>query len=274
MRLRELVFAGIILAMKIATWNVNSLKVRLPHLLRYLEAATAPDILLLQELKCQTDDVPRADIEALGYHVEAVGQKTYNGVAIISKQPISVVLRHLPGDETDEQARYLEADIAGLRVAALYLPNGNPVETEKYPYKLGWMARLAERAATLLAEDRPFLLGGDYNICPTDVDLYDPVGWRDDALVRPESRAAFRRLLNLGLTEAFHALHPHAAHAYSFWDYQAGAWQRDNGLRIDHLLLSPALADRLEACEIDKEPRGWERASDHTPVWCRLREAA
>ncbi len=271
MRLRELVFAGIIPGMKIATWNVNSLKVRLPHLLRYLEADTAPDILLLQELKCQTDDVPRAEIEALGYHVEAVGQKTYNGVAIVSKHPISVVLRHLPGDDTDEQARYLEADIAGLRVAALYLPNGNPVETEKYPYKLGWMARLLGRAANLLAEDRPFLLGGDYNICPTDADLYDPVGWRDDALVRPESRAAFRRLLNLGLTEAFHALHPTATHAYSFWDYQAGAWQRDNGLRIDHLLLSPAVADRLEACEIDKEPRGWERASDHTPVWCRLR---
>jgi exodeoxyribonuclease III len=169
----------------------------------------------------------------------------------------------------DQQARYLEVEIEGLRIASLYLPNGNPVDTEKYPYKLAWMERLCEHATKLMAADIPFVLGGDYNICPTDDDVYDPRAWRDDALCRPDSRARFRRLIHLGLTDAFRAIESRP-HRYSFWDYQAGRWHRDEGLRIDHLLLSPQAADRLVDAGIDKTPRGWERASDHTPVWCEL----
>lgn len=254
---------------RVATWNVNSVKARLPHLLRWL-GEVSPDIVLLQEIKCQDAEFPGLEISAAGYHVETVGQKSYNGVAILAKQPIEVVLRALPGGGGDEQARYLEADIAGLRVASIYLPNGNPVESEKFPYKLGWMARLRDRAAALLEAQIPFVLAGDYNICPTDLDVYDPAGWQNDALCRPDSRAGFRRLLHLGLTDAVRARNP-APHLYSFWDYQAGAWPRDNGLRIDHLLLSPQTADRLEESGIDRAPRGWERASDHTPAWCVLR---
>lgn len=256
--------------MLIATWNVNSVKARLPHLLRYLDE-TAPDILVLQEIKCQDAEFPTLEVTSRGWHVETVGQKSYNGVAIIARRPIAVTLRALPGDAADEQARYLEADMDGIRVASIYLPNGNPVDTEKYPYKLGWMARLRDRAARLLEDEIPFVLAGDYNICPTDLDVYDPVGWRNDALCRAESRAAFRRIVNLGLTEAIRALDP-SPRLYSFWDYQAGAWPRDDGLRIDHLLLSPQTADRLESAGIDRAPRGWERASDHTPAWCRLRD--
>lgn len=254
--------------MRIATWNVNSIKIRLPHLLDYLDQAK-PDIVALQELKCVTADVPTDELRSRGYHVEAVGQKTYNGVALVSREPIQVVLRALPGDEGDEQARYLEADIAGIRVASLYLPNGNPVETEKFPYKLAWMQRLLARAEQLRRDNIPFVLAGDYNVCPTDDDVYDPVGWQNDALCKQESRAAFRRLIHLGLTDAYRALNPEP-HQYSFWDYQAGAWPKDHGVRIDHLLLAPALADRLQASGIDRGPRSWERASDHTPVWCDL----
>ncbi len=255
----------------IATWNVNSIKARLPRVLEWLEEFS-PDVALLQELKTVDDTFPRLEIETAGYHVETVGQKTYNGVAILSKQPIDVHLRRLPGDEADEQARYIEADTCGFRVAAIYLPNGNPTrdenggDHEKFTYKLGWMDRLVAHAEDLLSQNIPVVLGGDYNIIPTDDDVYDPVAFADDALCRPESRARFRRILHMGYTEAFRTLNPDP-HLYSYWDYQRGAWQKDNGLRIDHLLLSPEAADLLESVGIDKTPRGKEKASDHTPVW-------
>ena len=254
--------------MKIATWNVNSIKVRLPHLLTWLQEAK-PDVVCLQEIKCQSEDFPALELKGLGYHVEALGQRTYNGVAILSREPAKEVMRGLPGDPDDDHARYIEATIGDLRIASIYLPNGNPVESDKYPYKLAWMKRLAARAQELLASEQAVVLAGDYNVCPTDDDVYDPAGWREDALCRPESRAAFRVLGNAGYVDAFRALHAEP-HRYSFWDYQAGRWYRDEGLRIDHLMLSPQAADRLEACEIDKAPRGKEKASDHTPVWCAI----
>ncbi|MFI4986908.1 MAG: exodeoxyribonuclease III [Alphaproteobacteria bacterium] len=256
--------------LKVATWNVNSVKARLPHLLRWLKEA-APDVMLLQEIKVQTADFPALEIEDLGYNTAVVGQKSYNGVAILAKRPIEVEHRALPGDAADSQARYLEAVVGTLRVAAIYLPNGNPVESEKFPYKLRWMARLCAHAAELMKLDEAFVLAGDYNVAPSDDDVYDPAAWQGDALCRPESRGEWRALCHLGLTDAFRALHPEP-HRYTFWDYQAGRWPRDEGLRIDHLLLSPQAADRLEACDIDPLPRGWERASDHTPVWCTLKE--
>lgn len=258
--------------MKIATFNVNSIKARLPRVLEWLKDAQ-PDVALLQEIKCVDENFPAMEIEDLGYNVETHGQKTYNGVAILSKGPIEDVVRGLPGDKNDDQARYIEATIGDLRISSIYLPNGNPPDSEKYPYKLAWMDRLiAHVRDTLLPGEQPFVLGGDYNVIPTDLDVYDPKAWVDDALFRPETRSKFRALLHLGLTEAWRALHAEAA--YSFWDYQGGRWARDEGLRIDHLLLSPRAADRLEACEIDKTPRGKEKASDHTPVWCKIREIA
>ncbi len=254
--------------MRIATWNVNSVKARLAHLLAWLDAAK-PDIVCLQEIKCIAAEFPALEIKGLGYHAEIVGQRSYNGVALLSKVPARDVVTALPGDPGDEQARYVEATIGDLRVASLYLPNGNPVGTDKYTYKLAWMRRLQAHARKLLDEEKPFILAGDYNVAPTDADVYDPVAWQDDALCRPESRARFRALLNLGLTDAFRVFHAEP-HRYSFWDYQAGRWYRDEGLRIDHLLLSPHAADRLRAADIDKEPRGKDKASDHTPVWCEI----
>ncbi|MBI2241385.1 MAG: exodeoxyribonuclease III [Magnetospirillum gryphiswaldense] len=254
--------------LRIATWNVNSVKARLPNVMDWLDQAK-PDVALLQEIKCQDDGFPLMEFESAGWQVAVHGQKSYNGVAILSRHPMENIQRRLPGDESDEQARYIQADIQGLRIASLYLPNGNPTPGDKYDYKLRWMRRLVNHAKDLLAKDLPFVLGGDYNICPTDADVYDPAGWANDALCRPESRALFRELCHLGLTEAFRALHPEPGR-YSFWDYQAGAWPRDNGLRIDHFLLSPGAADRLAACDIDKGPRSKEKASDHTPVWIEL----
>jgi exodeoxyribonuclease-3 len=257
--------------MKIATWNVNSIKVRLGPLIEWLDAAK-PDVVLLQEIKCVDEDFPRLELEAKGFHVAVHGQKTYNGVAILSRAPLTHVTSRLPGDAADIQARWIEATVDGwLRVATLYLPNGNPAPGEKYDYKLAWMRRLIVRAKAMLSEDMPTVLGGDYNVCPTDDDVYDPRAWQEDALCRPESRARFRELVYLGYTDAFRALHPDAKEAYTFWDYQAGAWDRGNGLRIDHLLLSPQAADRLVAVDIDKGPRGRDKPSDHTPVWCELR---
>lgn len=260
--------------MKIATWNVNSVKARLPNVLDWLGSAQ-PDVVLLQEIKCQDEGFPKLEFEALGWHCAVHGQKSYNGVAILSRQPITDVVRGLPGNDEpgsdeDQQARYLEATIGGLRVASIYLPNGNPAPGEKFDYKLRWMRRLVSHAKALLETNRPFVLGGDYNICPTDMDVYDPQSWRNDALCRPESRALYRELVYLGLTDSFRALHPDEPERYSFWDYQAGAWQRDLGLRIDHLLLSPQAADRLKESDIDKGPRGQDKASDHTPVWVTL----
>ena len=257
--------------MKIATWNVNSVRARLPNLLAWL-ASAAPDVALLQEIKTVAEGFPELEIGDLGYNVAVCGQKSYNGVAILSKPPIEDVLTRLPGDDADDQARYIEAVVGGVRVASIYLPNGNPVDSPKFPYKLGWMERLYDHVGELLGLEEAFVLGGDYNVAPEDRDVYDPAAWADDALCRPETRARYRAVVHLGLTDAYRALHPDAAGAYTFWDYQKGRWQRDEGLRIDHLLLSPQAADRLEACDIDRAPRGRDKASDHTPVWCELRE--
>ncbi|MEI8393984.1 MAG: exodeoxyribonuclease III [Rhodospirillaceae bacterium] len=260
--------------MKIATWNVNSIRARLPVVTGWVEA-NRPDVLLFQELKCETAVFPRESFEALGYEAAVLGQKAYNGVALLARRPLEIsdILEGLPGEESDAQARYLEATVGGIRVASLYLPNGNPVDTDKYPYKLRWLARLRARAAALLATERPFVLGGDYNVIPEPEDVYSPDDWREDALFRLETRLAWRALVNLGLTEAYRALHPHRAGqapAYSFWDYQAGCWPRNQGLRIDHFLLSPVAADRLVACTIDSRPRGLDKASDHVPVVVEL----
>jgi exodeoxyribonuclease-3 len=256
--------------MKIATFNVNSIKARLPRVLEWLDEAK-PDVALLQETKSEDDSFPLLEISGAGYQAALHGQKTYNGVAILSRHPIEDVRRGLPGDDADAQARYIEATVKGVRVASIYLPNGNPSDSEKFPYKLGWMERLRTHVRrTLLPTEMPLALGGDYNCCPTDKDVYDPKLFANDALCRPETRAQFRALVNLGLTEAWRSLHNEIA--YSFWDYQGGCWQRDLGLRIDHFLLSPQAADRLVACEIDRKPRGREKASDHTPVWVELRD--
>jgi exodeoxyribonuclease-3 len=254
--------------MKIATWNVNSIKARLPRVLDWL-ASAQPDVALLQETKTVDDTFPAMEIEELGYNIAVHGQKTYNGVAILSKRPIEDVVCGLPGDDSDEQARYIEATVGTVRVASIYLPNGNPTDSEKFPYKLRWMGRLADRARELLALEETFVFGGDYNVCPEDRDCYDPAGFANDALCRPESRAKFRELIYLGLTDAYRAVHPDLV-SYSYWDYTGGAWQKDHGLRIDHLLLSPLAADRLQTVDIDRTPRGKEKPSDHTPVWCEL----
>lgn len=250
--------------LSIATWNVNSIKARLANVLDWLKTA-GPDIVLLQELKCEESAFPRLEIEALGYRTAVVGQKSYNGVALLAKAEIEDVSTALPGDADDHQARYVEATVAGVRVASIYLPNGNPVETDKYRYKLAWMDRLARHAERLLDTEMPVVLGGDYNVIPAPEDCYSPAAWAQDALFTPETRAAFRRVLNLGYTEAYRVLHDDRG-AYTFWDYQQRAWDLDNGIRIDHFLLSPQAADRLVDCRIDREPRGRQKASDHTPV--------
>jgi len=253
---------------KIASWNVNSVKVRLPHLLAYL-GESQPDVICLQETKCPAADFPTLEVKGVGYHVETIGQRSYNGVAILSKRPAENLVCGLPGNSEDEQPRYIEASFGGVRVASVYLPNGNPVGTDKFTYKLAWMERLVDHTRELLRREIPFVLAGDYNICPTDDDVYDPVAFRDDALCRLEARSRFRALLYLGLTDAYRVFH-REPHKYTFWDYQAGRWHRDEGLRIDHLLLSPHAADRVAVCEIDKRPRAKDRSSDHTPIWCEL----
>lgn len=248
--------------MKIASWNVNSLKARRQHVERYL-AESGVDVLMVQELK--GEDFPAGDFKTLDWETAFVGQKAYNGVAVFSKTPIKVIHDHLPGDKADEQARYLEFETNGIRLIDIYLPNGNPVPGEKFDYKLKWMQRLYKHLKKLREDNIPFAIGGDFNVIPEDKDCYAPKAWKDDALFQPESKAAFRKLLNLGLYDAFRALHT-AAGQYTFWDYQAGAWQKDHGIRIDHFLLSPELADKLESCKIDKDPRGWDKPSDHTPI--------
>ncbi|KAF0138526.1 MAG: exodeoxyribonuclease III [Rhodospirillaceae bacterium] len=258
--------------LKVATWNVNSIKARLPHVLAWLQRAE-PDVLLLQETKTLDDSFPRFELQDLGYQSLTCGQKGYNGVAILSRRPMVETVRVLPGAPDDSQARYVEACFAGgVRVASLYLPNGNPSGSEKFTYKLAWMARLYEHARALLRTGEAIILGGDYNVCPMDDDVYAPTQWADNALCRPEVREAFRALLWLGYMDAFRAFNRKAGE-YTFWDYQGGAWPRDMGLRIDHLLVSPQAADHLEASGIDKAPRSLDKASDHTPVWCHLREA-
>jgi exodeoxyribonuclease-3 len=264
--------SAVMSVVKVVTWNVNSVKARMARVLGYLRAAK-PDVALLQEIKCTNDAFPAMEIEDLGYNLAVKGQKTYNGVAILSKFPLEDVLTELPGGEADDQARYVEAFVScgetPLRVASIYLPNGNPVDSEKFDYKLKWLKRLKSHAKKLLANEEVLVLGGDYNVAPTDDDVYDPEIFANDALCRQESRAGLRAIVNLGFTDAFKALND-APHAYTFWDYQAGAWAKDNGLRIDYLLLSPQAADRLQASGVDRKERGKDKASDHAPVWCEL----
>jgi exodeoxyribonuclease-3 len=258
--------------MKIATWNINGIKARLDTLLTWLKDAS-PDIACLQEIKCVDEAFPSEMFEELGYNVAVHGQKGFNGVALLSKLPFDETTPRLGGDDSDEQARYLEGVVSVpsgvVRIANLYLPNGNPSDSLKYDYKLAWMDRLKARAAELLTFEEPMVMAGDYNVIPMPDDVYNPAAWVDDALFKPETRAHFRSLLNLGLTDAFRACHDEG-HRYTFWDYQAGAWQKNRGLRIDHLLLSPQAADLLQTCEIDTAPRGWEKPSDHVPIWIEL----
>ena len=247
--------------MKIATWNVNSIKARTTHTQRWLERVQ-PDFLCLQELKGL--EFPQEAFS--GYKIHAVGQKAYNGVAILSNSSFDVILEKLPGDEADEQARYLEIQTAdGLRLINIYLPNGNPWPGEKFDYKMRWMDRLHACLKELREDEIPFVVTGDFNVIPEARDCWDPKAWANDALYRLETRAKFRTFLNLGLTDAFRALNQND-HQYTFWDYQAGSWQKDWGIRIDHFLTSPPVTDRLISCTIDKEPRGEDSPSDHTPV--------
>lgn len=258
--------------MRIASFNINGVKARLPALLAWLQEAS-PDVALLQEIKSVDENFPRQPIEDLGYNVETHGQKGFNGVAILSKRPIEDVSRGLPGDPEDVQARWIEATISGdekaIRICGLYLPNGNPAPGPKYDYKLDWMDRLHSRAADLIASEEIALMAGDYNVIPQEEDAHNPEAWTEDALYRPQTRAAWRRLLSLGFTEAFRSLNS-APLNYTFWDYQAGAWQKNNGIRIDHFLLTPQAADLLTDCQIDKKPRSGEKPSDHTPIWVDL----
>ncbi len=258
--------------MLIATWNVNSIKQRLDNLLAWLQER-APDIVCLQETKCLDEAFPREPIEALGYNVAVHGQKTFNGVALLSKLPFDEVSPGLVGDDTDVQSRFLEALVSTkngvLRVVSLYLPNGNPPDTDKYSYKLKWMDRLLAFSQERLQAQEPLILAGDYNVIPTERDCRNPAVWVKDALFLPQTRERFRALTNLGFADAIRASTDEAG-LYSFWDYQAGAWQKNDGIRIDHILMSPQAADRLTGAGIDKHVRAWEKPSDHVPVWVDL----
>ncbi|RSU48312.1 exodeoxyribonuclease III [Sphingomonas sp. S-NIH.Pt15_0812] len=256
--------------MKIVTYNVNGIKARLPRVLEYL-TEDQPDVVCLQELKSADEGFPAAEIEAAGYGAVWHGQKAWNGVAVLARgqQPVERQ-RGLAGEAEDEQSRYLECEVGGVIVASLYLPNGNPQPGPKFDYKLRWMERLAARARDLLAEERPAVLAGDYNVIPNDDDTYSVPAMASDALMQPESRAAYRRLLAQGWTDSLRTRAPKGG-VWTFWDYQAGSWQRDAGFRIDHLLLSPQAADRLADAGVDKSYRGRDKASDHAPTWVRLR---
>ncbi|NOR63104.1 MAG: exodeoxyribonuclease III [Rhodobacteraceae bacterium] len=254
--------------MKIASFNINGIKARLPRLTEWLQESNI-DVALLQEIKSVDENFPREAIEDLGYNVVTHGQKSFNGVAILSKLPIEDVTRGLPGDDDDEQARWIEATIDTVRICCLYLPNGNPLPGPKFDYKLAWMRRLHARAQALLESEEMVVMAGDYNIIPQPEDAHNIENWEGDALYHPESLSAFRKVLNLGFTDALRALNP-APLTYTFWDFQAGAWNRNNGIRIDHHLLSPQAADRLKACEIDRHMRGREKPSDHVPIWIDL----
>lgn len=254
--------------MKIVTWNINGVRARIGNLIHWL-SESQPDIVCLQEIKSEDDQFPRLEIEALGYNVETHGQKGFNGVAILSKLRFDEVNRGLPGDDTDDHARFIEGVFStasgALRVVSLYLPNGNPVGTEKFTYKLAWMARLETWAANALKHEEPLVLAGDYNVIPERIDARHPDNWLGDALFQDETRQAYRRLCNLGYTEALRAT-TDAGDIYTFWDYQAGAWQKNNGIRIDHLLLTPEAANRLRSVSVEKHVRAWEKPSDHVPV--------
>jgi exodeoxyribonuclease-3 len=259
--------------LRIATWNVNSVRQRIEPLLAYLREVQ-PDVLCLQELKCLEEQFPRMEVEAAGYNVAIHGQKSYNGVAILSKAPMEIAIG-LPGDETDAQSRYIEAVIplgaTVVRVGCLYLPNGNPLGTEKYPYKLGWMERLIAHAKKLLSFEERLVLCGDYNVIPDARDVYNPEAWLGDALYALPTRQKFRELMALGFTDAFRAT-TDADKLYTFWDYTAGCWQKNNGLRIDHLLLSPQAADRLGSVTIDRDMRAKDKPSDHVAIRVDLRD--
>lgn len=255
--------------MKIVTWNINGVRARIENLVHWLNESQ-PDIVCLQEIKTVDDQFPRFEVEALGYHIETHGQKGFNGVAILSKLRFDEVNRGLPGDDADEQARFIEGvfstDRGALRVVSLYLPNGNPIgDPVKFPYKLSWMARLERWAKERLALEEALVLAGDYNVIPEPIDARIPEAWLGDALFQPQTRQAFRRLQNLGFTEAVRSV-TDAPGVYTFWDYQAGAWQKNNGIRIDHLLLSPEAANRFASASIEKHVRAWEKPSDHVPV--------
>lgn len=258
--------------MKIATWNINGIKARIDNLPKWL-AEAAPDVVCLQEIKSVDENFPTAVFEDLGYNVAVHGQKSFNGVALLSKHPLEDVRRGLPGDDQDLQARYIDARVTAddltLRIAGIYLPNGNPMGTEKFDYKLAWMDRLYAHAQAMIRDEEVFLIAGDYNVIPDPADCRKPENWMDDALYQPDSRDAYRELLHLGLTDALRATDA-TPETYTFWDYQAGAWNKNNGIRIDHILLSPAAADCLQGCAIDKHTRGWEKPSDHVPVWVEL----
>jgi len=258
--------------MRIATWNVNSIRQRVDHLQAWLRERE-PDIVCLQEIKCVDEAFPREPFEALGYNVALHGQKTFNGVALLSKLPFDEVAPGLIGDDGDVQARFLEALVSTktgvLRVVSLYLPNGNPPNTDKYSYKLNWMDRLIQFSRERLKLEEPMLLCGDYNVIPTAADARHPAAWAKDALFLPRTREKFRALVNLGFTDAVRATSD-ADDLYTFWDYQAGAFQKNDGIRIDHLLLSPQAADRLTGAGIDRHVRAWEKPSDHVPVWADL----
>ncbi|MGN6303767.1 MAG: exodeoxyribonuclease III [Mesorhizobium sp.] len=263
--------------MKIVTWNINGVRARIGNLTHWL-GESQPDIVCLQEIKTVDDQFPRAEVEALGYHVETHGQKGFNGVAILSKLRFDEVNRGLPGDESDEQARFIEGvfstDKGALRVASIYLPNGNPIDDPvKFPYKLSWMERLERWAEERLGLEEALVIAGDYNVIPEPADARHPENWLGDALFQPETRQAFRRLKNLGFTEAVRAV-TDAPDTYTFWDYQGGAWQKNNGIRIDHLLLSPEAANRFSSASIEKHVRAWEKPSDHVPVAIELDLAA
>ncbi|MGE3626079.1 MAG: exodeoxyribonuclease III [Hyphomicrobiales bacterium] len=262
--------------MKIATWNINGVKARIDGLTKWL-AQSSPDVVCLQEIKSVDEGFPAGPVEDMGYNVAVHGQKGFNGVAILSRLPFDEIVKGLPGDGGDVQARYLEAvfSVGGgvVRVASIYLPNGNPVDSEKFDYKLAWMKRLDAHIRGRLAFEEPAVFCGDYNVIPQPDDAEFPDKWTGDALFQPASRSAFQALLNLGLTDAYRACHP-GEREYTFWDYQAGAWQKNNGIRIDHMLLTPQAADRLVSCEIQKFTRSWEKPSDHVPVVIELDETA
>lgn len=257
--------------LRIATYNINGVRARMPRLLEWLDE-TRPDVACLQEIKCQDADFPIKEFEKLGYSGIWHGQKGFNGVAILAHntEPVETA-RGLAGDPDDEHSRYIEADVLGLRVGCIYLPNGNPQPGPKFDYKLQWMKRLRQRALELKAAEIPAILCGDYNVIPRDCDIWSPKAMLDDALRQPESIAAYRTLLADGWTDALASHYP-AGGVWTYWDFQAGAWQRDHGFRIDHLLLSPAVADRLMACGVDKDHRGREKASDHAATWVEISE--
>ena len=254
---------------KIASWNVNSIRARLKNLIEWLNEEK-PEVLLLQETKTLDTTFPKSELEDLGYNVVTLGQKSYNGVAILSKAMPEDIIYCLPGNEDDDQARFIEATVYNkVRVASIYLPNGNPINTEKFDYKLQWMNHLYSHIKNSLESEEICVFAGDYNVIENDNDVYDPIAFKDDALTHNRTRDIFKKINNLGITNAFKVLNK-TSHQYSYWDYQRGSWQKDNGLLIDHILLSPEASDLLLKSGIDRKPRGKQKASDHTPIWCEL----